>query len=46
MPVQRVKGRYQWGEAGKLYPSKKQALKQGLAIMYSQAKKGRKLELK
>ena len=40
MPVHEVdKGRWQFGKSGKVYNSKEKAIKQGLAIMYSQAKK-------
>lgn len=39
MPVEKVKGGYRWGKKGKIYPTKKQAAKQGRAIKASQAKK-------
>ena len=39
MPVRKVKGGYQWGTTGKVYPTKKQAEKQGRAIKASQNKK-------
>lgn len=35
MPVKKVKGGYQWGNAGKVYPTKEQAEKQGKAIIAS-----------
>lgn len=31
MPVHKVKGGYQWGSKGKVYPTKEQAEKQGRA---------------
>lgn len=34
-PVHKVKGGYKWGESGKVYPTKKQALKQAKAIYAS-----------
>lgn len=39
MPVHKVKGGYQWGNTGKVYPKKEQAEKQGKAIKASQNKK-------
>ena len=43
MPVHKTKGGYKYGETGKTYKKKKDAIKQALAIAYSQArKKGRK----
>ena len=41
MPVKKVKGGYKWGDKGKVYPTKGQALKQGRAIQASK-KKGKK----
>lgn len=39
MPIHKTKdGKWQYGEAGKKYESKEKAIKQGLAILYSQAK--------
>jgi hypothetical protein len=38
MPVRKVKGGYRWGKRGKIYKSKKKALKQGIAILFSQGK--------
>lgn len=35
MPTHKVKGGYQWGKHGKVYPTKKQADKQGQAIYAS-----------
>ena len=32
MPTHKVKGGYKWGKHGKVYPTKKQADKQGQAI--------------
>ena len=32
MPVRKIKGGYKWGTKGKVYPTKKQAEKQGRAI--------------
>lgn len=39
MPVKKVKGGYKYGTTGKVYPTKKQAELQGVAIRISQAKK-------
>ena len=38
MPVRKVKGGYQWGKSGKVYPKKIQAQKQGQAVKAGQAK--------
>ena len=35
MPTHKVKGGYKWGKTGKVYPTKKQADKQGKAIYAS-----------
>ena len=35
MPTHKVKGGYKWGKTGKVYPTKKQADKQGQAIYAS-----------
>ena len=35
MPTHKVKGGYRWGKHGKVYPTKKQADKQGQAIYAS-----------
>lgn len=32
MPIQKIKGMYRWGKTGKLYRSKKKAIKQMIAI--------------
>ena len=44
MPVQKVikngKTWYRWGDSGKLYPTKKEAINQGVAIMLSQRRRG------
>lgn len=42
MPVRKVKSGYQYGTTGKIYPTKKQAEKQGQAIRISQAKQKKK----
>jgi hypothetical protein len=43
MPVHETEDGYQYGKTGKVYKSKKKAIKQALAIAYSKArKKGRK----
>lgn len=42
MPVRKVKGGYQYGTTGKVYKSRKKAVKQGQAIAISQKKKGKK----
>ena len=39
MPVRKVKGGYRWGKKGKVYKSKKKALKQGRAIIISKKRK-------
>jgi len=39
MPVRKVPGGYQWGNTGKVYPTKKAAEKQGQAIYASGYKK-------
>lgn len=39
MPVRKVKGGYKYGTKGKVYPTKKQAVKQSRAIHASQNKK-------
>lgn len=38
MPVEKVKGGYHWGKTGKVYPTKKQAEKQGKSIILSKKK--------
>ena len=44
MPVRKVKGGYRWGTTGKIYRTKKDAEKQGIAIRNSEQKrkKGKK----
>lgn len=43
MPVHETEGGYQYGKTGKVYKSKKKAIKQAIAIAYSKAReKGRK----
>lgn len=42
MPVKKVKGGYRYGTTGKVYPTRKQAEKQGQAIRISQAKAKKK----
>ena len=42
MPTRKVKGGYKWGSKGKVYPTKKQADKQGIAIKINQQKRGKK----
>lgn len=42
MPVRKVKGGYKWGKSGKVYPTKKQAEKQGRAIYASGYKESSK----
>lgn len=42
MPVIKVKKGYKWGKSGKVYPTRKQAEKQGRAIYASGYKKKRK----
>ena len=41
MPVRKVKGGYRWGSKGKVYKSRKKALKQGQAIVISKKKRSR-----
>lgn len=40
MPVRKVKGGYKYGKKGKVYPTRKQAARQGRAIKANQS--GRK----
>lgn len=42
MPVRKVKGGYKWGKSGKVYPTKKQAERQGRAIYASGYKSNKK----
>ena len=39
MPVRKVKGGYKWGKTGKVYKSRKKAIKQGQAIAISKKKR-------
>ena len=39
MPVHKVKGGYKWGKTGKVYKSRKKAVKQGRAIAISKKKR-------
>ncbi len=41
MPVRKVKGGYQWGKGGKIYPTKEQAEQQARAA-YASGYKGSK----
>ena len=41
MPIRKVKGGYRWGSKGKVYKSRKKALKQGQAIAISKKKRSR-----
>lgn len=41
MPVRKVKGGYQWGKGGKIYPTKEQAERQARAA-YASGYKGKK----
>lgn len=40
MPIQKVKGGYRWGNSGKVYSTKEQALLQARAIYANMKKKG------
>lgn len=40
MPVRKVKGGYKWGKKGKVYKTKKQAQRQGIAITISKKRRG------
>ena len=42
MPTRKVKGGYKWGSKGKVYPTKEQADKQGVAIKINQKKREKK----
>lgn len=48
MPVQKVikngKTMYRWGESGKLYSTKKDAINQGIAVMLSQKRRGEEVK--
>lgn len=41
MPVRKVKGGYRYGKTGKVYKSKKKAIKQGQAIAISKKKRNK-----
>lgn len=41
MPVRKVKGGYKWGKTGKVYKSRKKAVKQGQAIAISKKRRSR-----
>jgi len=42
MPVRRTKKGWKWGNKGKVYPTRKQAARQGRAIKASQSKRRKK----
>lgn len=42
MPVNKVRGGYRWGKSGKIYKSKEKARKQGIAIILSQKRSGKR----
>lgn len=39
MPIHKVKSGYKWGKTGKVYKSRKKAVKQGQAIAISKKKR-------
>lgn len=41
MPIKKVKGGYRYGKTGKVYKSRKKAVKQGQAIAISRNKKNK-----
>lgn len=41
MPVKKVRGGYKWGEKGKVYRTRGEAIKQGRAIEANKKKKGK-----
>ena len=41
MPIKKVKGGYKYGSTGKVYKSKKKAVRQGRAIAISKKKRGK-----
>ncbi len=41
MPIKKVKGGYRYGKIGKVYKSRKKAVKQGQAIVISKKRKGK-----
>ena len=42
MPIKKVKGGWRYGDKGKVYKRKADAIKQGIAIMLSQKRRGKK----
>lgn len=44
MPVHKTPGGYKYGTVGKVYPTKKQANKQAVAIRMSQRKAGKRVK--
>lgn len=44
MPVRKVSGGYRYGNTGKVYKSKAKAVRQGIAIRASQARRGKKIK--
>lgn len=44
MPVRKVSGGYRYGNTGKVYKSKAKAVKQGIAIRASQARRGKRIK--
>ena len=44
MPVRKVKGGFRYGSTGKVYKSKANAVKQGIAIRLSQKKAGKRVK--
>lgn len=44
MPVRKVSGGYRYGNTGKVYKSKAKAVKQGIAIRSSQARRGKRIK--
>lgn len=45
MPVKKLgANKYRWGQKGKIYPTKTQALRQGRAIIMSQKRAGKKVK--
>lgn len=41
MPIKKVKGGYRFGKKGKVYKSRKKAVKQGQAIAISKKRRGK-----
>jgi len=46
MPVYKVQGGYRWGEHGKVYKHREDAVKQGRAIQADKAKRKKRNEAK